>query len=209
MPLIVFQHILDEHGKLLIWQGTESLEQLRNKFWVNYPNASIPDFKLEKREREFLIGRILLHMVLPNVEVSNLPNGKPVVNGGWHISLSHTQDLVGLVVAEAPIGLDMQGPDEKLLRIAARFCNEKELEWIDSLPSPVEGALIVWSSKEAVFKVYGENIEFADEMSIHIRTPRQSTFTLEYQGDHGHEVFAMHQFSLKDVCVVYTLKGAS
>jgi phosphopantetheinyl transferase len=209
MPLLVFQHILDERGKLLIWQGTESLDQLRTKFWEAFPNAPIPDFKLEKREKEFLIGRLLVHMVLPGLELSNLENGKPVVSGGWHISLSHTRDLVGLVVADAPTGLDMQGPEEKLLRIATKFCNEKELEWIENLPNPIEGALIIWSSKEAVFKVYGENIEFADEMAIHIRSPRQSKFALEYQGDHGHEVFAMHQMNIKDVRIVYTLKGAS
>ncbi len=209
MPLIVFQHILDDHGKLLVWQGKESLDQLRKKYWSAYPNAPIPDFKLEKREREFLIGRILVHMVLPGLELYNLDNGKPVVSGGWHISLSHTRDLVGLVVADAPIGLDMQAPEEKLLRIATKFCNDKELEWIETLPNPVEGALIIWSSKEAVFKVFGESIEFADEMAIRIRTPRQSKFALEYQGDHGHEVFAMHQMNIKDVRVVYTLKGAS
>jgi 4'-phosphopantetheinyl transferase len=205
MPLVIFQHILEERGKLLMWHATESLDDLRRKYWKIYTNTPIPDIKLEKREREYIVGRLLLHLVLPNQQCSHLANGKPIVTGGWHISFSHTEDWVALAVADAPVGIDIQGPDEKLLRIAPKFCSAHELAWLEGLPQPMEGALTIWSAKEAVFKVYGENIEFAEEMSAHLQHPSQSHFDVMYNGDHGEAHFRMHQMQHRHLRIVYTM----
>jgi 4'-phosphopantetheinyl transferase len=204
MPLIIFQHILEERGKLMVWHATESTAELRERFSRNFPDRTIPVIKLEKREREYIIGRLLLHLVLPDQEMTFLDNGKPVLEGRWHMSLSHSAELVALAIADVPVGLDLQAPDPKLLRIAPKYCSHKEMEWLGALDHPLEGALVIWSAKEAVFKIFGQGIEFAEDMDTRLHIPSQSNFHVQYKGTHGNHLFEMVQLNVRDAQLIYT-----
>jgi 4'-phosphopantetheinyl transferase len=177
---------------------------LRLSFKETFPQTVLPTIKLEKREREFIIGRLLLHLVLPNCHLTTLPNGKPVVDGGWHVSFSHSLDLVGLVVAEIPVGLDIQVPDVKITHIQTKFCATKELEWIKNLSDPLAGATVIWSAKEAVFKVFGHEVDFAKDLITWVDAPDQTSFKVAYTGRHGASLFEMNQFEIQGARVVYT-----
>jgi phosphopantetheinyl transferase len=204
MPLIIFQHILEERGKLMVWHATESTAELRERYARLFPDRAIPAIKLEKREREYIIGRLLLHMALPSHEMTFLDNGKPVLDERWHMSLSHSTELVALAIADVPVGLDLQAPDPKLLRIAPKYCSHKELEWLGSLNNPLEGALAIWSAKEAVFKIFGQGIEFAEDMETRMHLPSQPTFHVQYKGKHGNFLFEMVQLKVRKAQLIYT-----
>ena len=84
--------------------------------------------------------------------LSYLPDGKPVLADGRYISISHTGFNVGIALSEkTPVGLDIQIPGNKVMRILDKFASDQEKKSIDSL----EKAVFLWTAKEAVYKAAG------------------------------------------------------
>jgi phosphopantetheinyl transferase len=189
---------------LLLWEISESLEELRTMYSQLFPLAPVPAIKLAKREMEFIVGRLLLHEALPGSELQFRENGKPVLSEPYHVSFSHTLNMVGLVVAKYPVGLDLQWADEKLLRIKDKYCHADELHWLNALQNPLQGALLIWSAKEAVFKVFGEWVDFAEHIRVAPMNLDSTTFTAHYEGLHGQYTFAMSRMQVGPIGVVWT-----
>ncbi|MCB0761478.1 MAG: 4'-phosphopantetheinyl transferase superfamily protein [Flavobacteriales bacterium] len=119
--------------------------------------------KSDKRRREELGGALLLERLEIRDKIVYLENGKPTLPG-VHISISHSDDIVGLAVGEKPVGLDIQDDTPKLFNIKHKFCNDEELRmWSDDL----DRLTLIWAGKESVFKIYGEDLAFAEEMHVH------------------------------------------
>ncbi len=159
MPLILDKNI-GLHGRLTIWQVGETLDDIPHSV-----ARTIAKIKRSKRHVE-LIGEYFLKELL-NLEgkIDHLPNGKPVLAQG-EISISHGEDLVGILTLSQNAGLDIQMPTEKILRIDRKFCNDPELELVREHTAQLELTTLIWSAKEAIFKVYGQDMPFADGMKI-------------------------------------------
>ncbi len=84
--------------------------------------------------------------------------GKPLTIDNRSISISHSGDLVTLAVASHEIGVDIQLFSEKMARVQHKFISDSELK----LPadSNFNSTHFLWCAKEAIFKIYGENLAF-------------------------------------------------
>ena len=120
-----------------------------------------------KRQREWLVARHLFHELQIHELLRYRESGKPYLLDGRKVSISHSHDLVGAFIhSDREVGIDIQSPDEKLVKISSRFCNQPEFDFVSNSLNPIEMFTVIWSAKEAVFKVFGENIHFAAQMQV-------------------------------------------
>ena len=133
-------------------------------------------YRLAKRRAEYLTGRICAKiavqgfltkskthpkaLALPEIEITNAPNGRPLVRLDWQrrntprmdISISHSGDYGVAIAAGSRCGIDLQVQKTTLLRVQEKYCHETEYRLLEtSLPN--YGALtrqtILWAAKEA------------------------------------------------------------
>lgn len=122
------------------------------------------DFKVEKRRREWLGGRYALKQIactlftfdIKEMEVKNLPSGKPVllVPGGTHlpVSITHSGDYAAAAVGLTgdSIGIDMEVIEPRSRSWAEQFFHEDEIS-----SNAAFFLTELWAKKEAVLKFLG------------------------------------------------------
>jgi phosphopantetheinyl transferase len=206
MPLIIYQSNFNDTGRLLIWKATETLAELEARFsFTEEQRKEYDAIHLEKRKEEWLLVRILLHIALEGVELKFAPNGKPILTETHHISVSHCGELVGILVADHNVGIDIQGVDEKIERISQKFCHSDELARARWDNNSLEYLTIIWSAKEAVFKYFGEEVHFAKEMVTRPFNTTQEVIELDYQGKYGAQTFQLQHLYITGYHVVMTI----
>lgn len=192
MPLLLDTSEIQHGKRLLIWDTQESTDELITLAQLDEQEMmKLGSIQLDKRKREWLDTRILLKTFFPNKKLAYLDNGKPVFEDGTHLSISHCADLVGIIVSDNSIGMDIQNPDKKLLLIQKKFCNEQELSFVPSGEAGLIHTTIIWSTKEAIFKVYGENVPFADDMTIRPFDVDDNIIYADYDGAYGKRTFEL------------------
>ena len=87
-------------------------------------------------------------------------HGKPFLVGHpeLHFNLSHCKNGIAVVVADQPVGIDIESyrrVGDSLLRYAM---NEEERRLIQTSDDPVRTFTEYWTKKEAVFKLHGTGI---------------------------------------------------
>lgn len=162
-----------------------------------------------KREMEQKGALYVLRSLTGNklAEICYEENGRPYLEGGPYISVSHAFDK--LVVAfsansEVP-GVDIEKVREKVLAIKEKFLSQAELAQLHN--ASAAAYTIYWAAKEALFKACGlqgllfgrelliEPFEEANAGTLRARVARsgaEKTYTLQYK-------------KLDDYILVYTI----
>jgi 4'-phosphopantetheinyl transferase EntD len=135
-----------------------------------------------------------------------LPNGKPVIEKGG-ISISHSDRLVGLAVGSGSIGLDIQKCVEKIFTVRSKFCSTEELAWAESRVDALRTLTMIWSAKEAIFKYWGEQVDFAREIAISPFACSDVEIDATYRGRHGHKLFRLQHLTMGDCEIVVCSDG--
>lgn len=105
---------------------------------------------LAKGSESTLLKRRVLADYFGEAELEILPSGKPIIKKpeGYSISVSHSGGIIGIVIGEGSLGLDIQERGERKERLYS-FFHESERDCdFDSL----------WVKKEAVGKLTGEGV---------------------------------------------------
>ena len=101
------------------------------------------------------------------IRIERQPQGKPVLprDPQVHFSVSHTGNLFGCVISDAPVGLDIQmvtGANAR--RLAGRYFTDAEIEWINGGCETTADDVFadrffrLWCRKEAYAKLTGEGL---------------------------------------------------
>lgn len=93
-------------------------------------------------------SRICLDRTCPDC---GRPHGRPTFPG-IHISVSHSGDLVGVGIADVPIGLDVEQRDRPLTEVRSHVLSADE---------PDGDLHIYWTRKEALLKATGDGLKVA------------------------------------------------
>ncbi len=119
-------------------------------------------FKFESRKIQFAVVRALLNAYFQQkVNVEYLPNGAPYLAGlKRFLSISHSGETVAVVISEIPVGLDVECNVEKPIRVLKKYANANEC--VCFVGDEKVQAMKLWSVKEAVFKVFREDLPFKD-----------------------------------------------
>ncbi len=175
MPLhSIINH--NTHTAIYLWKITEALGDL-------FDMAVLTDksiFRLGsthslEHKRGFLSVRSLLQAAGYNdFDLTYDEFGKPNLNDGKHISISHSHGFSAIIVSNEKCGIDLEMCREKIILIADKFVEEGfEFPNKDDKQDYISRLTVDWGIKESVFKIRNEpGISFKQHISV---TP----FTLE------------------------------
>ncbi len=92
-------------------------------------------------------------------EIRRSPNGKPLTPNGPHFSYSHSEQLHAFVIADHPIGIDVEKINPKRIYkdVAERYFHPLEWQRLQALPAGQQQIEFfrLWSAKEAWCKLEG------------------------------------------------------
>ena len=167
MPL---EKIVVEPGRAwALWKITEDEKSLRQEIDAH---ERVSDTLTNPQKRlEWLAGRVATKAVMKSLQhtfqgITKDEFGKPYLTGyDLQLSLSHSFPYVAVLIDEnGSVGIDLEQPKEKLLRIASRVHHENEL--VD-LGTDIVKHCIYWCAKESLIKLYGKkDLIFAENMFI-------------------------------------------
>lgn len=166
MPVIELNGV--SKGKVALWHITESEAILTN---LMQPVVCPQEVISPQKRLEWLAGRLLIRYLvdalgLPYQGIVKDQFGKPFLkNLNYHISLSHSYPYVAAQINPIhAVGIDIEQPKDKLLRVAPRILNPEELE---NAGTNITKHCVYWSAKEALYKIYGKRgLLFTNNLSI-------------------------------------------
>lgn len=156
MPLTDYL-IETEHARLGIWHISEPEEYFIRKIPLNDSEKMELQAMKGRRRLEWLSGRYLVHVMTGwAYDYIKDEHGKPHLKGSnYHISISHSQNLVAAIIAPQLIGIDIQYLTSKIERVAPRVMNEHKMKSLHE-EKRLEHLHVYWGAKEALFKAYGK-----------------------------------------------------
>ena len=200
MPL--FRELKDHNSSIYIWKVTESETDL-SKGLADLINFRIlKNNKLEKRRIEkYVQAHLLINAKIDPLSVSYFHSGKPILESAKkHISFSHSEKFATLMISNTSCGIDIEKENPKIEKISPKFLNEAEIKFLH-----FPGALTwIWCIKEAVFKYFGEQVFFKDDIIIDRFDPNLLTAHISYQGIHGIGKFEIKLDRFENYYLAYT-----
>jgi len=148
-----------------IWHITETEAELSGK------ETCPADITNVIKRLEWLAGRILMRELVEKAGLTyhgihKNDFGKPFLNGLSHpISLSHSYPYVAAQVEQSTaVGIDIEQPKSKLLKIAPRIFSPGEA---DDAGTGLIKNCIYWCAKESLYKIYGQRgLSFIEHLRI-------------------------------------------
>lgn len=169
MPL--FQTIqFNENTKILIWEITESFEELYSRVTLKEKTQSRLDgMKSQMHQCAFLSVRMLIQeMGFTDKDLHYDEFGKPYFDCDNHISITHSYHFAAIIISKEKVGIDMELQREKIQRIADKF-TDYECDYLEpnSTEEYIKKLTVIWGAKEAIFKIRNEKgISFKDHINV-------------------------------------------
>ena len=184
----------ENNNTILVWKISEPLEKLINLT----SNTDFSHLKSDKRKKEFLACRILLNYFNKNLKISYSENGSPNLNNHQYISVSHSGDLVCIIISDQKIGIDIEKISDKSLRLKEKFVNPHHTKLNK------EKSTLIWCVKEAIYKFHKiGNVDFIKDISV-------PEFILEESGEidirFKTNTLKSYYFKVKDFYLAYVCK---
>lgn len=133
MPLIEI-HSLTPQTRLGLWRMEDSIAKPR------------------QRERQAEQELLMAMTGDSQLSIGHEPSGKPVLNVPLFISISHTRGYVSMLLSTTDrVGVDIEYRSDRVEQIASRFIRP------DEQAPTVMDKLLLWSAKEAVYKLFSED----------------------------------------------------
>jgi phosphopantetheinyl transferase len=180
VPLF-YQNNINAITRLAIWKIEEP-----ESFFKDVPLSR--EITHPHKRLQHLAGRYLLHYLFPDFpsdEILIASTRKPYLpDEQYHFSVSHCGDYAAAIVSSHQrLGIDIEIPAMKVLKIVHKFLHPEELE-IFNIPVPSFSRLttqtslfpahdyrlptLLWSAKEAMFKWWGRgDVDFSEVLRIH------------------------------------------
>ena len=202
MPLFKLFPYSKEKCTVAIWQITESEEELMAPLCDGEVllEEARGRFKAPSRRLEWLSVRRLKHELGVTSPIAYLPSGRPYLkDDAHHISISHTRGYAAVAISELnPIGLDIEQRTDKVCRVRDKFLSREEKTFPLLAKKNVEAMLVVWTIKEAMFKLMDNTgIDFAEHFHV-------SPFELADEGClQAHETLTEEQKSFQFTYQIY------
>lgn len=177
MP-IFFQHQINDSTRLGIWK----IEETEEFFKGNVPQHR--DVTHPHKRLQHLAGRFLLQFLFPDFPYELIriaDTRKPFLpDEQYHFSISHCGDYAAAIVSrEKRVGIDIELVSPRIDRLAGKFLAIEEegffsedylhflQQWNMEKKVRLEFLTLIWSSKEAIFKWYGDGeMDFKKHMQL-------------------------------------------
>ncbi|MEO0046374.1 MAG: hypothetical protein RL705_1565 [Bacteroidota bacterium] len=157
---------LNETTQLYVWKITETFDELFQSIVLKDVSlARLEGMKSESHQKGFLsVRRLLMEAGYNDFDLFYDEFGKPHLQDGKHISISHSNDFSVIVISDQNVGADLEILKEKTVQIAPRFMDIGHLINLSD-DDLLKKATVVWGIKESVFKIKNEiGISFKDHI---------------------------------------------
>ncbi|QSE97739.1 4'-phosphopantetheinyl transferase family protein [Fulvivirga lutea] len=160
MPLEKIEEITPSRH-LVLWHINESESELL-QLTGNSPELlrKLSEIKVDTKRLELLAAWASLLTLSKSLSfqfngLSKNENGKPILIGSSReISITHSYPYVAVIHdIQSDVGIDLEQPKDKLLKIAHKFLSEAELK---GSYNDIVKLCILWSAKEAMYKIYSK-----------------------------------------------------
>ena len=184
----------EKNQSLGIWKMSESINELN----ALTKGVKFDYLKSQKRILEILAVRVLLKEMCGNVKLNYNEYGAPILDNNKYISISHSKQLVAIIVSEFKSAIDIEIISKRTLKIKDKFISK-----FDNIDYLQEDLTIGWSTKECIFKWYQKgNLNFKDDISI--KSINHSTKTIEVSFDKN--LFILNFIKINKHILVYVCK---
>ena len=153
--------------QILVWKITESFEELFSEVQLNQKNSiRLNGMKSQLHQRGFLSVRKLLQQAgYTDFDLYYDEFGKPHLNDGKHISITHSHEFSSIIISNKTAGIDIELQREKIIKIADKF-NDCQVSFINN-EDYIKKLTVIWGAKEAIFKIRNEKgISFKDHINV-------------------------------------------
>ena len=156
MPFI--RKIKNSNCIIAIWEMTESLTDLKKIS----ENIKFLEYKSDKRNKEFILTKLLIQNILPEAVLTYNKYGAPEINTNDFISISHSNNLVVIAVSKSKVGVDIEKIDDRSIKLASKFISNENIANLS-----IKKATLIWCCKEAIYKWHQKgNLNFKDDIKI-------------------------------------------
>jgi len=166
MEEIFHKKILNTH--IYVWKMTSSYEdQIKNPLLKSAELISAKELKNEKRKKEFLTSRIALKNIFnKDLELKHHKSGKPFIKETKHLSISHSSNFLALAFGEENIGIDIEKPQNRMVKLMPKILSEIEFMEFKKEPT-MDLACKLWGAKEAILKYVGDkNLNYKEDIKV-------------------------------------------
>ncbi|WKK66130.1 4'-phosphopantetheinyl transferase superfamily protein [Lutimonas zeaxanthinifaciens] len=164
----IYKIINSEGGTAIhVWKIEESLAQLKEGLELTENSINrMNGMKSELHQKGFLsVRNLLVHAGYEDVNLRYNEYGKPLLNNGKHISITHSFEFAAILISDREAGVDIEKNREKIVNIQHRFVNTE----VDSLSDEdlVKQLTVIWGAKESMYKTYPYGgLSFHDHIGI-------------------------------------------
>lgn len=194
------------HSKVFIWKVEETTQELQNGIQLTEKNQErLNGMKSELHQKGFLAVRQLLKLAgYDDSDVVYDKYGKPHLNDGKFISITHSFNFCGLIVAEnTSVGIDIEKQRDKIIRIADKFTPFEEYKHL-STEELIKKLTIVWGAKESLYKIYGKKqLLFKDHIYVEDFDLQDHTTIGEIRYDNNNTKYTIHFLEFEGFTCVY------
>ncbi len=193
---------------IAVWSISETYDEL--VLFLNNPSflkeIQNLELKSELRIKQKLAAGLLLQQLLnKNIDLIYDDLGKPhLKNQTGHISISNTKEFVAVIYHPAnAVGIDIEIPSERIIKIAPKFVNEHEQKWMNERSTnSYQNTFIIWCVKETVFKLIGGGgIDFKEHIIVH--EPNDNFGDVQFLKQEQESTYNYQLITLDDLLVSY------
>ncbi len=155
-------------------------------------------FNNYKRKIEWLNIRLLLQEnYSKKSQILYTDTGKPYLNTGEKISISHNKNYVSLIISKnKQVAVDTEIISQRIKKLSSKFVNKTELNFKNLFNSEEEFLTLIWSAKEVLVKLTDDKSYIFDtellvndinieSETINILVRNKDTFLLNYYIQNG------------------------
>jgi len=151
---LFYQQNINSNTSLAIWKIEESedffTQAVSLQREITHPHKRL----------QHLAGRYLLKFLYPDFpdeEILIANTRKPYLPyEQYHFSISHCGNFAAAIVSKTErVGIDIEIPTTKVLKIQNKFLNENEISNIQHSILNIQLNTLLWSCKEAMYKWWG------------------------------------------------------
>ncbi len=198
--------IINNSTKVMTWNIVSG--ELDESHLNEYDKNLLKKRSEEKSREYFLAVRKLLNIENPEINIYYDKNGKPYLNNNKGISISHSNELVGIGLSnEKDFGIDIQIKTDKIFNIQNKFLSKNELLKLEG-NNNLESLTKIWSAKESIYKSLGKKgVNFSSDLEIDI-SPKNNVFKTGHYINRNNKIkFDLIFFSIDEYIICYAKKS--
>ena len=212
MPVIKYEQI-NTKSSWAVWKTDETLTDFLQQVTLDgHDRQDLSVISHTSKKLEWFSSRLAVKYLLQQQHlkfngITKDQFNKPFLkNHACHLSISHSFPYATAIIhEEKPVGIDIEQPRDKILRIAEKFLNPEERDFAGN---DLELLSILWSAKEVLYKIHGrkkltfkqhlfiqpfeKSIDGIIQCSIVFDKQRFQKYQLKFHKINGHYVVFNH-----------------